>query len=147
MSVEQNSLKQYTLFNDLNETQLSAIAELCQESSFDMGNTIFKEGKPGTSIFFITEGEVDLLFRIGNEGGARVDKTYAGGIIGCSILFSPYSYNATARCVTNVKALSMDVGWLKRLFEQDSSLAVVFYENLVQSLLLRIVILRLESGK
>jgi len=147
MSVEVTLLQKYPLFSDLDETQLCSMAELFQSESFGSGYTIFEEGKPGATIFIVTDGEVEMLFAIGEEGEAKVDRIGIGGIIGCSALVRPYSYNATARCLTQVKVLTTDVSRLRRLFEQEPSMAVMFYEHLIQSLLDRIVNLRLESGK
>ena len=146
MTVEVTLLKQYPLFSDLNETQLREVAQLCEAECFYPGHTLFKEGQPGTKIFILVKGEVELLFTIGQEGPTRVGLATAGEIIGCPGLVPPYTNTATARSLTETEVLAIDIADLRELFEQDCPLAVSIQRHIIQSLLDCIVGLRLEVG-
>ena len=146
MTVEATLLKQYPLFCDLNETQLHEVAQLCEAECFYPGHTLFKEGQPGTKIFILVKGEVELLFTIGQEGPTRVGLATAGEIIGCPGLVPPYTNTAMARCLTETEVLIKDIAGLRELFEQDCPLMVSIQQHIIQSLLDCIVGLRLEVG-
>ena len=147
MPVETTLLKQYSLFSDLNETQLREAAQLCGVECFFPGHTLFEEGQPGTKIFILIKGKVELLFSIGEGGPARVGLAVAGEIIGCPGLVSPYTNTATTRCLTETEVLVIDIAGLRELFEQDCPLAVSIQQHIIQSLLDCIVDLRLEVGE
>jgi CRP-like cAMP-binding protein len=146
MTVEVTLLKQYPLFSDLNETQLREVAQLCEAKCFYPDHTLFKEGQPGTKIFILVKGEVELLFTIGEEGPTRVGLAIAGEIIGCPGLVPPYTNTATARSLTEIEVLAIDIPGLRELYEQDCPLVVSIQQHIIQSLLDCIVGLRLEVG-
>ena len=144
MSVEIGLLKDISLFSNLSESRLSSLAGLCNTKEYCSDYRLFKEENHGSTVYFLIEGEVKLVFSIGDGGEINVDKADQGTIIGCSVLFHPHRYNATAISLTDIKVLSIDISLLRIVFEQDYALAVSFYEHLVQNLLERIVDLRLQ---
>ena len=145
MTVEVILLKQYPLFSNLNETQLRKVAQVCESECFYPDRVLFKEGQPGSKIFLLVKGEVELLFAIGEEGPSRVGLATAGEIIGCPGLIPPYTNTATARSLTQIEVLAIDTAGLRELFKQDCPLAVSIQQHIIQSLLDCIVDLRLET--
>lgn len=53
-------LKQAAIFSDLDEDELSAVAEICKEQKLQGGTTIFKEGEPSNRLYIIAEGDVRI---------------------------------------------------------------------------------------
>ena len=145
MTVEVTLLKQYPLFSDLNETQLTKVARVCEAECFYPDRTLFEEGQPGSKIFLLVKGEVELLFAIGEEGPTRVGLGTAGEIIGCPGLVPPYTNTATARSLTEVEVLAIDTAGMRELFEQDCPLVVSIQQHIIQSLLDCITGLRLGA--
>jgi len=146
MTVDTRLLRQYPLFGSLSETQLREVAPLCEAECFYPGHTLVEEGQPGTKIFILVKGEVELLFSIGQEGPTRVGLAMTGELIGCPGLVPPYTNTATARSLTEIEVLAIDIADLHKLFEQDCQLAVSIQQHIIQSLLDCIVGLRLEVG-
>lgn len=146
MPVERSLIKQYPLFSDLSEAQLSKVAQICESECFYPDHVLFKEGQSGTKIFILVKGEAELLFAIGPEGPARVGRATTGEIIGCPGLVPPYTHTATVRCLTETEVLAVDIAGLRELFAQDCRLAVSVQQHIIQSLLDCIVELRLEVG-
>lgn len=147
MTTEVTFLKQYPLFSDLNEAQLRAVAQLCESECFYPNHTLFEEEQPGTRIFLLIEGEVEMLLTIGEAGPTRVGLSKAGEIIGCPTLIPPYTHTATARSLTPIEVLAIDVGGLRELFKQDCGLAVSVQQHLIQTLLDCLMDLRLAAGE
>lgn len=147
MTTEVTVLKRYPLFSDLNESQLRAVAQLCESECFYPNHTLFEEGQRGTRIFLLIEGEVELLLTIGEAELTRVGLSKAGEVIGCPTLIPPFTQTATARSVTPVEVLAIDADGLRELFEQDCALAVSIQQHLIQTLLDCLMDLRLAVGK
>jgi CRP/FNR family cyclic AMP-dependent transcriptional regulator len=135
-------LQKYTCFRELTEEQRKALAQIATEEFFNDGHTLFEEGKPGTHIFLIGEGQVEVLYYIG-EGFLQVDRAGAGEIVGCSALVDPYTYTSTTRCCTDIKVMTMEAEALLKLMKDDCPLGFSILKDIIQMLLDRIIDLRL----
>ena len=61
-----NYLKQSDIFYQFTPTQLEMVANLCQETVFQAGETIFEENSNSKELYIITQGEVDILIKPAN---------------------------------------------------------------------------------
>jgi CRP-like cAMP-binding protein len=143
MPMDPGGLQKFTCFRELTEGQRKVLAQIVTEEFYNNGHTLFEEGKPGTHIFLIGDGQVEVLYNIGEEGPSRVDRVGAGEIVGCSALVDPYTYTSTTRCCTDVKAMIMEAESLRNLMNDDCPLGFSILKNLIRMLLDRIIDLRL----
>jgi CRP-like cAMP-binding protein len=56
-----NFLKQSDIFFQFTPTQLELVANLCQESTFQKDDLIFKENSSSKELYVIAQGEVDIF--------------------------------------------------------------------------------------
>lgn len=54
-------LKQSDIFYQFTATQLELVANLCQEKTFDEGETIFEENSSSKELYIIVQGEIDII--------------------------------------------------------------------------------------
>lgn len=54
-------LKQADIFYELTNTQLELISSISSEKKYEAGEIVFEENTPGTELFIIAEGEVEIL--------------------------------------------------------------------------------------
>ncbi|MBZ0295061.1 MAG: cyclic nucleotide-binding domain-containing protein [Anaerolineae bacterium] len=54
-------LRQADIFYDLTNTQLELIASICAERHYQAGDMVFEENTPGSELYVIAEGEVEIL--------------------------------------------------------------------------------------
>jgi CRP/FNR family cyclic AMP-dependent transcriptional regulator len=69
-----NILKQTDIFYDLTSAQLEMIASICQERTVRAGEVLFQENTPGTEMFAIIRGEIEILLDPSLVGGATTRK-------------------------------------------------------------------------
>jgi CRP-like cAMP-binding protein len=143
MPTDPARLQKFVCFSGLTEEQRKVIAQITTEECFYSGHTLFEEGKPGTHIFLIGDGYVEVLYSIGEEGPSQVDQVSAGGIVGCSALIDPHIYTSTTRCLTEIEAMIIDAQALRTIMKKDCPLGFSIQKNLIQMLLDRIIDLRL----
>jgi CRP/FNR family transcriptional regulator, cyclic AMP receptor protein len=74
MSDLTNFLKQADIFYQVTPTQLEMIANLCQERTYALGETILEEGASSKELYIITYGEVEILINPSVVGGPEVAK-------------------------------------------------------------------------
>ena len=135
---------EYPLFSDLSTEQMHAVRHLCREECFYPGYTLFEDGEPATKMYVLVDGEIEVLFTIGEAGMVQVDRVGPGEIFGCSALVPPYVHMSTVHAKTRIEVLELDAVALRELFEDDPRLAVSIQQHIIQCLLARIVNLRLE---
>ena len=135
---------EYPIFSDLSAEQMRAVRQFCREECFFPGYTLFKDGEPATKMYVLVDGEIEVLFTIGEAGMVQVDRVGPGEIFGCSALVPPYVHMSTVHAKTRIEVLELDSVALRELFEDDPRLAVSIQQHVIQCLLARIVDLRLE---
>jgi CRP/FNR family cyclic AMP-dependent transcriptional regulator len=69
-----NVLKQTDIFYDLTPAQLEMIASICQERTVRAGEVLFHENTPGTEMYAIVRGEIEILLDPSLVGGATTRK-------------------------------------------------------------------------
>ncbi len=144
MPTDSKRLTRFECFRDLSDDQCSAVAELTNEACFYPQTELFAEGAEGSRIYLLSDGEVEILYNIGEEGPTHVDTVGAGEILGCSSLLPPYVYTSSARSLSPIETLIIDSFALRKLMEEDCNLGFAIQGQLIQMLLDRIVDLRLE---
>lgn len=145
MSYDYAYLKNYDCLQDLDDSQLHEIAQLSEAECFYPGHTLFEDGSPGTHIYLLAKGKLEILFAIGEAGSVLVDHLSAGQVAGCPALVPPYTYRSTARSLTEVEVLKIDALGLRKLIEGDCSLGLKLQRRIVQALLDQIVDLQLSA--
>ena len=145
MAVEPRYLRNYPCFQDLTDAQLDEVAHFCETECFYPGHTLFENGKPGTHLYLLAKGEVEVLFAIGEEGLVLVDRLDAGKAIGCDVLVPPFTYRSTARSLDEIETLIIDAAKLRALIQEDCKLGLSVQQHIIQILLDQIVNLQLGS--
>jgi CRP-like cAMP-binding protein len=145
MIEEVTFLRRYSLFAELRDEQLCLVAPIVEPMCFYAGHTLFEEDQPADKLYGLVEGKVEVLYAISAEGPARVDEMIKGNLVGCSALVSPHIYTSTARALTEVEVLAVDIAGLRELSEQDPRLMVGVQQHIIQCLLEHIVDMRLRT--
>ncbi|MEM7033462.1 MAG: cyclic nucleotide-binding domain-containing protein [Chloroflexota bacterium] len=70
---------------------------------FDAGQTIFKEGEPGTLMYVVQSGEVDIFVQ-----GMRLETVEEGGAIGEMAMIDTTARSATAVARTDCALVAID---------------------------------------
>ena len=136
-------LTQYACFRTLTKDQRQAITQLAREECFYTGHILFQDEKPGTHLYILTTGEVEVLYNVGRKDPTQVDAVGEGEILGCSSLIDPYRYSSTARCLSKIETLVLDADPLRKLMEKDCQIGYSIQKCIIQMLLDRILNLRL----
>ena len=75
-------LRNVPLFRDLDDTELTAVAEVCREERFASGEYIFREGESGNRLYLITEGEVRISRDVPGSGEEALAVLKPGAVFG-----------------------------------------------------------------
>ena len=106
--IELNDLKQYSLFGGIMDADLALIRSLLKPVHCAVGEVLMREGERGDRLFFLLEGEVEILVTDASDpakGQQRVATLSAGETVGEMELIDIQPRMATVRALTEVSAV------------------------------------------
>ena len=80
-------LKQVVIFRDLEDTELTRIAEVSKEETFESGEYIFREGEHGNRLYLIVSGEVRISRDVPGSGEEALAILKPGAMFGEMAIF------------------------------------------------------------
>jgi CRP-like cAMP-binding protein len=140
-------LQGFDLFENLNEDELKAVADLAHEENFEEGEVIFQEGTEARRVYLLLEGRVALRFRLPLKPPSRettIDTMSKGEAFGWSALVRPHRLTATAICSEPAKCLAFEREDLQRLFEENNHIGYVIMVQLSAVIASRLRDVRLQ---
>ena len=91
-------LKGVALFQRLQDEELEALAKIILEKAYGVGQKVFKEGDPSSSLFIVKTGTVEIVKAI--EGEEKIIATFSDGeFFGEMALFEYAPRSADVRVV------------------------------------------------
>ncbi len=103
------------LFQALDEAGRDALASGLEAVTFQPGQTIFRVGDPGDSMFIVTGGETEIFFHDNTGHEIVLERPGVGDHFGELSLLDRGARNASARAVTEMSALKVSHADLERL--------------------------------
>ena len=105
------ALQASATFRGLPDADLSLLAGLAQERTYEPGTTVFLESEPAKELFLVLKGKVALekavvLGRRGEARRATVEVVQPGQVFGWSSLVEPRQLTASAVCVEPTRVLA-----------------------------------------
>jgi CRP-like cAMP-binding protein len=138
-------LKQTDIFVDLTPTQLELIASICTEQEYQYGDIVFEENTPGSELYVIAEGEIEI-----QVDPALIGKNDAGGAQTIAVLRRGQSFgevalvdeglrSARARCgLSGTKLLIIPRAKLMLLCDSYPQMGYRLMRNLAADLAMKI---------
>lgn len=140
-------LRRYPFFALLTDEQLKALAMIAEEKTYPKDTLLLKENTPANKLILLVEGDVDLIFSGGGEGGivnALVGSIAPGEMLGVSSLIEPYTYISSARATVPVKVVEIDGPAVRALMQVDKLLGYGLMRNVAAAVLERLKYTQVE---
>lgn len=97
------ALKSASLFRETPDNVLADVADRVEEVVFDKGQTVFRKGDPGDSLYIIVGGKVQVW-----DGDRLLNELSDGAIFGELALLDPEPRSATITVVEPAHLLQLD---------------------------------------
>jgi CRP-like cAMP-binding protein len=102
-------LSEFPLFRDLPDELLEKVAALCEEETFEQGDSIFREGEKADKLHFLLKGnivlKVELTSRPESITVSAVKQKHES--FGWSGIVPPFHYTASAICEEECKVMTL----------------------------------------
>ena len=133
--VDLSSLHSHSLFGGITEDQISSIRHFFVMEEFGEGEFIEREGKPGDRIYFIIEGEVEILKKIEKSGNlSRIFQFTEGDVFGEMELIDVQPCAASVRALKPTKALTLSNKGLYQISKYDLKVFSLMIMNLARDI-------------
>jgi CRP-like cAMP-binding protein len=110
------------VFRGLPQAHLELIAGCGQNTGFEAGNYLFREGEAADTFFLLRHGRVQLEIFAPGRGAVAIQTVEEGDVVGWSWLFPPYRWHFDARALDSVRAVAFDGACLRRKCDDDHTL-------------------------
>jgi CRP-like cAMP-binding protein len=150
--IDKDLLKNFPIFSDTPQDNLSEIAQLGQILIIDSHQTIFREGDKASDLFGVVDGVVELSIAVRDrilktdiqyeesihtrietiENDIIVESIETSEIFGWSAFVSPRLYTTTAKSPEPTKIFSLPADKLKSIFTKNPQIGYVFMERMSQ---------------
>ncbi len=140
-----NILREVDIFQDLSESQLERVAQICEERVCHIGAVIFEENTASDELYIIADGMVDIrvdpsILGIPSQADPTTITTLRRGqVFGEVALVDQGLRSASARCAdNNTKLLVINRDDLISLCDQDFQMGYVLMRNIAADLSFKI---------
>jgi len=142
-------LKEFTLFEGINDEVLKDIAELCHERSYREGDSCFLQGRKATELYLCRSGKVDVTVQVHEPWSMEVTvhTATAGELFGWSALLAPYIYTASAKCQEETEIICINRSELLDFFRKRPEVGYQVMTNLGAVISSRLTESRLKLSK
>lgn len=155
--ISAETLRKYPYFAGVSPDCLKAVAELCERKSFKAEEILFKEsgefigearlyekGEQATHLILLTEGEVNIAYRLGIGEPVVIGTVVAGELLSLSALIPPYHLTAEGIAKTDGEAIYFKAKELRDLLEENPELGFKLYQGVAKALMNRLKDTRVE---
>ncbi len=126
----------------MKRSQLALLTDCAMAAHFQSGQIILHEGDHANRFYLIESGRVTLESRAVHGQPLIIDTIGAGGLLGWSWTFPPYSWHFTARAAEPTEAIFFYGTILREYCERDHSLGYELFKRMST-----VMIKRLQSAR
>ncbi|MCP5144162.1 MAG: cyclic nucleotide-binding domain-containing protein [Gammaproteobacteria bacterium] len=127
-------LANINLFADVSRELLERVATATRTMHLGPGEVLFREGDPGTDIYFVRAGTLDILVDRGGAQSRRINVVGAGECVGEMGLFAAGNRLATVRAQSAVELIKLERTTFQQLLEDVPDLKSVLGRIIEQRL-------------
>lgn len=88
------------IFDRINAEELKVVAKHMSEMTLEAGDTLFEEGDKGNAVYFVAQGELDVIKQSGENSDVNLATLKTGNSIGEMSIVDDDARSATVRART-----------------------------------------------
>jgi CRP/FNR family cyclic AMP-dependent transcriptional regulator len=113
---------------------LKSVAMLARERPFEAGERLFEEGATANKLMFLDSGEVDIVYRLGDDREVTVDTLVEGDLMAWSALLEPYRLTASGVGRRDGVVIEIDAEELRKICHATPSHGFIMMTQVAKAL-------------
>jgi len=130
--IEKKVLKKFSLFDGIDDVELTKIAEISTLRNRNRGDLCFVKGDRATELNLCLSGRVDILIQPFEPSGSefKVHTVLSGEVFGWSAVLGSGTYSTFAKCAEDVEEISIKGAELNKIIEHNYHTGYIIMKNL-----------------
>jgi len=137
-------LRQFPHFANLDDRELRSIASISEVVAFAEDEEILREGTPADRLCLLLSGEVNVVYRLGDDRTVVADTLVRGDFFGWSGLLEPHRLTATCAGNKAGEYIAIEAAGLRALCDQDPLVGRQILREVAKTLRDRLSALRVK---
>jgi CRP-like cAMP-binding protein len=108
-------LKRCAAVKDLDEKQLQVLADLATSETFQVGETLGRQGRTAEKVYIIEDGLVGIYLELGPMTHRQIQSAASFELVGWSAMLPPYRMYTTVMAIETTRVLSFEGKALSKL--------------------------------
>lgn len=125
-------LARFDLFKPLTAEQLASLAESARVALYAPGEAIIRQGDPGTELFAVERGRVEVVVALENRQPLRVALLEPGAVVGELALLTGERRTATVQALAETEVIVVSRNAFKQVFDANPELVESLTQRLAQ---------------
>lgn len=125
-----NLLQNVYLFKDMSPGEMEKISAIARMSSYAPGDELFTQGDEAHSLYVIKYGSVRIQQKSADGDGVDVAHLATGSHFGEMAFVDGEKRSATVSVLEKTEIVTLDFDELRKVLDQNPTIAVKFYKSL-----------------
>jgi CRP-like cAMP-binding protein len=117
---EVEDLRDFKIFEELNDRELEVIAKVAKVEELGKGAQLTRAGAPATNLYLVKLGLVTIMAPNPTGSEVAVDEVGPGQVVGWSALTGPYIYTASTVTADKATLIVISGNKLREIFEVNN---------------------------
>jgi CRP/FNR family transcriptional regulator, cyclic AMP receptor protein len=117
---EVENLREFKIFEELNDRELETIAKIARLEELGKGAQLTQVGAPASKLYLIMKGSVTIMSPNMQGKEIAVDEVGPGQAVGWSALTGPYIYTASTVTAEPCRLIVLNGSNLRQVFEANN---------------------------
>jgi CRP/FNR family transcriptional regulator, cyclic AMP receptor protein len=142
--ISTEEFRRYLFFAGAPYQVLSALAACSSLRHFKAGERLFEEGAFAKNLVIVKSGQVDIIYRLGDDREVVAETALSGDVISWSGVLAPYQLTASGVGSKDGEVLEIEGKHLLEICSKDSSLGYQLMTEIAKALRDRLTGLRVQ---
>ena len=119
-------------FDGLSEEQMDVVSNHLEMFVFEPDEVIFQEGDVGDTVYFIADGNLDVLMQAGFGENVRLATLSTGSSFGGMSIIDDLPRSASVKAITQSTVMGLKKESFERLLEDEPRIGVIMLKGLAR---------------
>jgi CRP/FNR family cyclic AMP-dependent transcriptional regulator len=142
--ISPEELRRYGYFAQASDQVLRALAMIGSAREFKAGERLFGEGDRATHLMIVKSGQVDIIYRLGDNREVVADTVTSGDVLSWSAVLAPYQLTASAIGSKSGELIAIEGKPLREMCYAEATLGYQLMTEIAKGLSERLSGLRVQ---
>lgn len=142
--ISPEELRRYGCFAQASDQALRSLAMISSSRRLEAGERLFGEGDPATHLMIVKSGQVDIIYRLGDDREVVAGSVTSGDVLSCSAVLAPYQLTASTIGSKSGELIAIEGKPLRQMCDAEAAMGYQLMTEIAEGLSERLIGLRVR---